>query len=596
NSLLSIAPIAAFGFLTDSPAAITTQDSQLAVPTGKTLAIIGGTLALSGSEPPIHDATTSLLNLNSRSWLLAESGRIYLASVAGAGEVSNEDGTLAAVGGSISLLNTALSTRYNDGGGNILVRGGVVNLNNSALDAITVDRQGGFISVIADTLNLQHSWIDTGSYGAGRSGDIALKTAQLTLDSTSEIVSDTHGQGEKVGDAGMIGIEVERLMSEGKISSTTYNAAAAGFLIINAQQLALENGALLSSESYGRGRAGNVVLSVSGLLSLHGQSSAGKNTLISSSAMNDTLEDAGAAGTVAIQADQVDMVDASILSSTLGNGHSGDITMVARQLKLTEGAQIASGTFSSGQSGSIRLTISEGLTVAGYNSIGIVSGIYANSENQTLAKAGNAGDIHIQAGQVQLLDGGNINSATYGSGQGGTVALEVAGALLLRGQTAQNNPSIIGASTTSMRDDIVAGDAGYIVIQAGEVRLDDRTLISSDTFGAGRAGNIALTAQQLELNGTGMIGSRTYGSGQSGNIQLQIADTLTVSGRPGADVNELKGIFASSENATLATAGNAGNIYIEAGQVRLLNGGRIDTATLGSGQGGNIELHTSLLS
>ncbi|MEK8016000.1 MAG: hypothetical protein VSS75_003965, partial [Candidatus Parabeggiatoa sp.] len=42
NSLLTVAPVEAFGFFTDSPASIITQDSDLSVSENQTLSLIGG--------------------------------------------------------------------------------------------------------------------------------------------------------------------------------------------------------------------------------------------------------------------------------------------------------------------------------------------------------------------------------------------------------------------------------------------------------------------------------------------------------------------------------------------------------------------------
>jgi large exoprotein involved in heme utilization and adhesion len=42
NSLLTVAPIEAFGFLSNTPAPIMIQDSLLSVSEGKTLSLIGG--------------------------------------------------------------------------------------------------------------------------------------------------------------------------------------------------------------------------------------------------------------------------------------------------------------------------------------------------------------------------------------------------------------------------------------------------------------------------------------------------------------------------------------------------------------------------
>jgi len=48
QSTLSTAPVAAFGFLSNTPAAISIQESYLSVPEGKTLSIIGGDINITG--------------------------------------------------------------------------------------------------------------------------------------------------------------------------------------------------------------------------------------------------------------------------------------------------------------------------------------------------------------------------------------------------------------------------------------------------------------------------------------------------------------------------------------------------------------------
>jgi hypothetical protein len=51
QSLLSVATPSAFGFLTNTPATITMQDSKLSVAEGKTLSLVGGELNLTGTSP-----------------------------------------------------------------------------------------------------------------------------------------------------------------------------------------------------------------------------------------------------------------------------------------------------------------------------------------------------------------------------------------------------------------------------------------------------------------------------------------------------------------------------------------------------------------
>jgi large exoprotein involved in heme utilization and adhesion len=80
QSTLSSAPVTAFGFLSDNPAAITVeQNSVLTVATGETLSLIGGDISISGGPS---------------GFLSAPDGRINIVSVASPGEaVINAQGT-----------------------------------------------------------------------------------------------------------------------------------------------------------------------------------------------------------------------------------------------------------------------------------------------------------------------------------------------------------------------------------------------------------------------------------------------------------------------------------------------------------------------
>ncbi|MDM8563061.1 filamentous hemagglutinin N-terminal domain-containing protein, partial [Candidatus Marithioploca araucensis] len=121
NSSLTVAPVEAFGFLTDTPAAITVQDTELSVSEGKTLSLIGGDLRMNG-EPPIYSETDNIATFNTI--LSAEFGRINLASVASHGEVVFTESELmlnAKERGQITANNTNINTN-GDGGGAIYIR------------------------------------------------------------------------------------------------------------------------------------------------------------------------------------------------------------------------------------------------------------------------------------------------------------------------------------------------------------------------------------------------------------------------------------------------------------------------------------------
>jgi len=81
NSLLTVAPVEAFGFVTDSPAALSLQESQLSTPYGQTFSLTGGNLFFN------------------RAQVNAPGGQVTLTSLAQAGQIALTNPILSGKGG-----------------------------------------------------------------------------------------------------------------------------------------------------------------------------------------------------------------------------------------------------------------------------------------------------------------------------------------------------------------------------------------------------------------------------------------------------------------------------------------------------------------
>src|SRR5262245_24000421 len=88
NSVLTAAPVAAFGFLGSKPAAIAVQGSTLSVPPGQSISLIGGNQGFNYTNPDTG-STASVPNgvTLTGAKLLAPGGQLNIASVASPGEV-----------------------------------------------------------------------------------------------------------------------------------------------------------------------------------------------------------------------------------------------------------------------------------------------------------------------------------------------------------------------------------------------------------------------------------------------------------------------------------------------------------------------------
>lgn len=236
DSLLTVAPVEAFGFLNHQPGAITLQGSYLKVSENNTLSLIGG-------EITSHDGT-----------LFAESGRINLVAMASPGEV---DFTLSEllttpIGplGTITLSQSSwdhFHTRTvegkpfpianvdvsGQGGGEILIRAGELFLDRA------------FIFADIDVGGYQPSFIDIFIDG------------DLQLVNGARIIADNLGEGFG-GNVTINTTDSIFLLNFSRIASISdYSTGKAGEIKITTPHLELKQSAILSS-SFGTGNAGSI--------------------------------------------------------------------------------------------------------------------------------------------------------------------------------------------------------------------------------------------------------------------------------------------------------------------------------------------------
>jgi large exoprotein involved in heme utilization and adhesion len=141
KSTLTVASPSAFGFWHDHPASIEVQGSELAVPEGATLGMVGGDIAIVGDGDPASGAPN----------LSVPGGRMTLASVASSGDVvlnpggdlSTFDMTSFAQLGAISMSEGARVDVSGEGGGTIVIRSGQLRIDSSWLVADTLGRVDG---------------------------------------------------------------------------------------------------------------------------------------------------------------------------------------------------------------------------------------------------------------------------------------------------------------------------------------------------------------------------------------------------------------------------------------------------------------------
>ena len=148
-------------------------------------------------------------------------------------------------------------------------------------------------------------------------------------------------------------------------------------------------------------------------------------------AISTTSSGAGKAGDVRITAGSVHMAGATIEAEAFGAGRAGDIVMHVGTLTLTPGAKISSTTTGTGQGGDIVVTATQGMTIAGANTMDNpldLAGLFAGTFGR-----GNAGRVAIATPTFTLTGFASISPSTFNEGNAGSVEIAADRVVLAEG-------------------------------------------------------------------------------------------------------------------------------------------------------------------
>lgn len=135
DALLSTAPVAAYGFLTSTPGAITIQGSQLRFPQEHSISLVGGNITIQNGT--LENGTTQPARLS------APNGQLNLGATQSAGEflqdlaaAPNIDGTSFRSYGSAHFASGSTADFSQTGNGTISIRGGqlVLDIQHAVLE------------------------------------------------------------------------------------------------------------------------------------------------------------------------------------------------------------------------------------------------------------------------------------------------------------------------------------------------------------------------------------------------------------------------------------------------------------------------------
>jgi filamentous hemagglutinin family protein len=457
-------------------------------------------------------------------------GRIFIGSQLGRTDA------LSLIPNIINIDNSTLSTTNADTTGfagdiTLNARNQVSITNNS-----TVSSEGNLgsifigqldttnpLSVLPNRINIDNSRLNTTNSNTYFAGDITLNARDEIFIKDSRILSEGNFGQIFIGDTNSFLPALVKIEGANTRLSTENNTAPdqnAGSINIAAGRVVMNLGEI-SSDTFGSGRAGDISVQATGL---------------------------------------VEFVDNALFSNVLNgaqNGQAGNINIKAGSFSLLNGAQLQSRVLGQGNGGNVRVDVQDGtVRIDGrqQGNQGNPSAIFNDVEE---GATGNAGNILINARNLFLTNGAQINSSTSGIGNAGNISLQVGDAIAL-------------------------SDSSFIItnVQAG---------------GSGIGGDIDIRARSLTLTNASQIQAALFredsglpgGNGTGGSIKINASDFVDISGfNPVSGLQS--GIFTPAETGS---TGPGGSIDITTGAFRLTNFGVVTARNDNGNNGGDITIN-----
>ncbi|MEM9273299.1 MAG: filamentous hemagglutinin N-terminal domain-containing protein [Cyanobacteria bacterium P01_F01_bin.143] len=365
-----------------------------------------------------------------------------------------------------------------------------------------------------------------------------------------------------------------------------------GNIQLQSRQINLQDGSIISADSYGEDNAGILRINATEKLDIFGTNEGDSEEYIPLSTISADAFSSGQGNDIEIHTQQLLVRDGGIIrAEVFEQGNGGNISIQAKNIAVTTATYPFSTIStqvnyeSTGQGGNLTIEADDVLV---RNSIMIVDS----------SGVGDAGDIDFNINSLRALEGSQIGTGTFEDGQGGNISIQ-AKDIKIDGVDFDGAPS--GLFSVSAGN----GDGGDITINAQQLIVSNNAGIdASNVYGTGNSGDIEINVGQLILkDGASQIATVTAGEGDGGNLIIRASESIEISGtgllptfddegnETGADIFA-SGLFATVEPGGI---GKGGNLIIETGDMSISDGAEMFTNTSGEGNAGNISIRANNL-
>jgi filamentous hemagglutinin family protein len=393
--------------------------------------------------------------------------------------------------------------------------------------------------------------------------NIQIQGRRVTLTGGSQI-GFLAGSGAQAGDVIVRATELVNLVGvDGDVPSSLFNQVEADAtgegrtLTVETERLILQDGAAISTSTFGAGRGADLNISATKSVELTGNS-------------------------------QDDALFPSIILALVevpeATGAGGNLTVNTGKLILRDGAQLTAATFGQGRAGNLIVKASDSIELTGTQPNSTQpSGLFAQVE---LGATGDGGNLSVETQRLTVTGGAQISSSGRSGGKGGSVSINASDAILLSGASPLATLLVGRSGIFVSAEPGATRDAGQLEVKTGNLTVENNALISADNFGPATGGNATFNVRQLLVSNGGEIRARSFAAGSGGNIIVNATDSVEVigSGSIGGQT------FPSALTTSAASSGKAGNLIINSDRLSVLDGAELTVSSEGSGQAGNLEV------
>ena len=565
------------------------------------------------SQVDVTSDRDGTIAINSRNFELTQNSSLTAGIREGLGSINTKAGNIEINAtrvidlkdGSIisNLVNSGTTAQGGDINlktGNLLVKSGASIYTN-----ILGGGKGGNLTIDANDVQIidtskdgqSFSELSTRTDSTGDGGDLTIKTNTLLVQDGAEVSTSIFGEGK----GGNLTIDAKDIQLSGSFSYLSAEAFSesggdGGDLKINTNTLLVQDGAAISSSTYGEGKGGNLTIDAQDI-KLIGTNKHDDNDLLTPTGLF--------SNPISIDDPQ----------KQKGEGDGGDLSIKTNTLLVQDGAEVSTSTFGKGKGGNLTIDAQDIKLIGTSKDALFPSGLFSSA---SFDSTGNAGNLELNTNTLLVKDGAQVSTGTFAAGNGGKLTVNAQDVQLIGRSFDGKNPSSLRARAN--RDS--TGNAGNLELNTNTLLVKDGAQVSTGTFAAGNGGKLTVNAQDVQLIGRskdnkGPSGLRTRANsgstGNAGDLDLttntllvkdgaQVSTDTSAAGKGGQltihaqDVQLIgrsfdgKGPSSLRSRANTGSTGNAGNLDLTTNTLLAKDGAQVSTDTSGEGHGGELTI------